>query len=110
MANASSYIEESASASRNMFRMSTSASHSALEKRKNGSDWLTRTLNRAFALERIDRSGSPLQNAVFTRYFAYTRVDVCGIVAAIDVCRSWTRSPAVPGIARTARASDMSDD
>ena len=33
-------------------------------------------------------SGSPLQKAVLTRYFAYTRVAVCGIVASIDVCRS----------------------
>src|SRR4026207_1176979 len=110
MAKTSSYIDESASTSRKMLRMSTSASQSALEKRRNGRDWLTRTLNRAFALERIDRSGSPLQKAVFTRYFAYTRVAVCGIVASIDVCRSWIFSLAVTPIDRTARAIVMSDE
>src|ERR687895_470145 len=67
-------------------------------------------LNRALALERIEMSGSPLQNAVFTRYFATTRVAVCGIVAAIEVCRSWIRSLAAAGMDRTARAIDMSDD
>ena len=44
-----------------MLRMSMRASHSAFEKRRNGSDWLTRTLKRPLGLEPIARSGSPLQ-------------------------------------------------
>ena len=93
-----------------MLRTSTSASQSALEKRRNGSDWFTRTLNRAFALGAQTASGSPLQKAVLTRYFAYTRVDGLRnrrFDRRLQIVHALVRDSAA-SIA-TARASDMSD-
>src|ERR1041385_6233 len=75
-----------------MFLTSTIASQSALEKRRNGSDWLTRTLKRALALGAAMWSASTPQNAELIRYLAPIFVDVCGIVASTELRMSCTFS------------------